>query len=33
MDDLKEELSLEKCLMGRLVKNQIKWAGHGCFEG
>ena len=28
MDELREEVGIQKCLMGRLVKNQLKWAGH-----
>ena len=28
MDDLRVELSIQKCLMGRLVKTRMKCAGH-----
>ena len=28
MDELREEIGIQKCLMGRLVKSQLKWAGH-----
>ncbi len=28
MDELREEVGIEKCLMGRLVKSRMKWAGH-----
>ena len=29
MDNLREELCIEKCLMGRLMNSRIKsWAGH-----
>ena len=28
MDDLKEEPYVEKCLMGRLVRIEMKWTGH-----
>ena len=28
MDDLREELCMQKYLMGRLVERGIKWAGH-----
>ena len=28
MDDLRDELSTQECLMGRLVKSRMKWAGH-----
>ena len=28
MDELREEVGIQKCLMGRLVKSQMKWAGH-----
>ena len=28
MDDLSEELCIEKGLMGRLVKSRMKWAEH-----
>ena len=28
MDDLREELGIEKCVMRRLVKSWVKWAGH-----
>ena len=28
MDDVREGLSIEECLMGRLVKRWMKWAGH-----
>ena len=28
MDDLREEVGIQKCLMGRLVKSRMKWAGH-----
>ena len=28
MDDLREDLVIEKCLMGRLVKTQMKWVRH-----
>ena len=28
MDELREEVGIQKCLMGRLVKSRLKWAGH-----
>ena len=28
MDELREEVGIQKCLMGRLVKSRMKWAGH-----
>ena len=28
MDDLREELCMEKCLMGRLVESRMKWSEH-----
>ena len=28
MDELREEVGTQKCLMGRLVKSRLKWAGH-----
>ena len=28
MDELREEVGTQKCSMGRLVKSQLKWAGH-----
>ena len=28
MDELREEVGIHKCLMGRLVKNRLKLAGH-----
>ena len=28
MDELREEVGIQKCLMGRWVKSQLKWAGH-----
>ena len=28
MDDLKEVRRIPKCLMGRLVKSRMQWAGH-----
>ena len=28
MDELREEVDIRKCLMGRLVKSLMKWAGH-----
>ena len=28
MDDLTEEPSVQRCLMGRLVKSQMKWTRH-----
>ncbi len=28
MDELREEVGIKKCLMGRLVKSRMKWAGH-----
>ena len=27
MDELREEVGIQKCLMGRLVKSRMKWAG------
>ena len=27
MDELREEVGIQKCLMGRLVKSRVKWAG------
>ena len=27
MDELREEVGIQKCLMGRLVKSRLKWAG------
>ena len=28
MDEMREEVGIQKCLMGRLVKSRLKWAGH-----
>ena len=28
MDELREEVGIQKCLMGRLGKSRMKWAGH-----
>ena len=28
MDELREEVGIQKCLMGRFVKSRLKWAGH-----
>ena len=28
MDELREEVGIQMCLMGRLVKSRMKWAGH-----
>ena len=28
MDELREKVGIQKCLMGRLVKSRMKWAGH-----
>ena len=28
MDELREEVGIQTCLMRRLVKSRIKWAGH-----
>ena len=28
MDELREEVGIQKCLMGRLVNCRMKWAGH-----
>ena len=28
MDELREEVGIQKCVMGRLVKSRLKWAGH-----
>ena len=28
MDELREEVGIQKCLMGRLAKSRMKWAGH-----
>ena len=28
MGELREEVGIKKCLMGRLVKSRMKWAGH-----
>ena len=28
MDELRKEVGIQKCLMGRLVKSRMKWAGH-----
>ena len=28
MDELREEVGIQKCLMGRLVKSRLKWTGH-----
>ena len=28
MDELREEVGIQKCLMGRLVRSRLKWAGH-----
>ena len=28
MDELRKEVGIQKCLMGRLVKSRLKWAGH-----
>ena len=28
MDEQREEVGIKKCLMGRLVKSRMKWAGH-----
>ena len=28
MDQLREEVGIQKCLMGRLVKSRLKWTGH-----
>ena len=28
MDELIEEVGIQECLMGRLVKSRLKWAGH-----
>ena len=28
MDELREEVGIQKCLMGRLLKSLMKWAGH-----
>ena len=28
MDDLREEPCIEKCVIERLVKSRMKWAGH-----
>ena len=28
MDELREEVGIQKCLMGILVKSRMKWAGH-----
>ena len=27
MDELREDVGIQKCLMGRLVKSRLKWAG------
>ena len=32
MDDRREELCIEKCLMGRLVKSRMKLAGYDVAE-
>ena len=28
MDELREEVGIQKCLMGRLAKSRMKWTGH-----
>ena len=28
MDELREEVGIQQCLMGRLGKSRLKWAGH-----
>ena len=28
MDELREEVGIQKCLMGRLAKSRMKWVGH-----
>ena len=28
MKDLREEVGTKACIVGRIVKNQMKWAGH-----
>ena len=28
MDEPREEVGIQKCLMGRLVKSRVKWSGH-----
>ena len=28
MDEPREEVGIQKCVMGRLVKSRLKWAGH-----